>query len=66
MLYEVITNVVAGLDKCYTADLWTAAAKKWIIEQNHNKAQNKPFFVYLAYDTPHAVLELPTQPYPIV
>jgi len=52
------------LDKCYTADLWTAVAKKWIIEQTKNKETKKPFFMYLAYDTPHAVLELPTQAYP--
>jgi arylsulfatase A-like enzyme len=61
-VYENYNNVADGLDKCYTADLWTAAAKKWIIEQK--KAEKKPFFLYLAYDTPHAVLELPTQPYP--
>lgn len=51
------------LDKCYTADLWTARAKRWIVE--HTKAHaNQPFFMYLAYDTPHAVDELPTQAYP--
>lgn len=61
-VYENYNNVADGLDKCYTADLWTAAAKKWIIEQK--KTEKKPFFLYLAYDTPHAVLELPTQPYP--
>ncbi len=63
-VYENYTNVAEGLDKCYTADLWTAAAKKWIVEQKQGKDKSKPFFVYLAYDTPHAVLELPTQPYP--
>ncbi len=52
------------LDKCYTADLWTAVAKKWIVEQTKNKETKKPFFMYLAFDTPHAVLELPTQAYP--
>lgn len=63
-VYENYTNVTEGLDKCYTADLWTAAAKKWIIEQNKDKEKKKPFFAYLAFDTPHAVLELPTQAYP--
>lgn len=62
-VYENYNEVSAGLDKCYTADLWTAAAKKWIIEQESTK-NKKPFFMYLAYDTPHAVLELPTQAYP--
>ena len=51
------------LDKCYTADLWTAWAKHWIVEHERTNAA-KPFFMYLAYDTPHAVQELPTQAYP--
>jgi len=51
------------LDKCYTADLWTARAKQWIID-HCRKHPDQPFFLYLAYDTPHAVLELPTQAYP--
>ncbi len=53
------------LDKCYTADLWTAVAKKWITDHEKSKEAQKPFFMYLAYDTPHAVLELPTQAYPV-
>ncbi|MBD0832993.1 sulfatase-like hydrolase/transferase [Aestuariibaculum sediminum] len=61
-VWENETEVSKGLDKCYTTDLWTAVAKKWIVEQA--KAE-KPFFMFLAYDTPHAVLELPTQEYPI-
>ena len=45
------------------ADLWTAWAKHWIADhQRTNSAQ--PFFMYLAYDTPHAAQELPTQAYP--
>ena len=63
-VYENFTNVADGLDKCYTADLWTAAAKRWIIQQKQGDEAQKPFFVFLAYDTPHAVLELPTQTYP--
>lgn len=57
------TNVTDGLDKCYTADLFTARAKKFITDQAAT-APSRPFFLYLAYDTPHAVLELPTQAYP--
>lgn len=57
------TEVSAGLDKCYTADLWTARAKKWIVDQRGAHA-DQPFFMYLAYDTPHATCELPTQAYP--
>ncbi len=63
-VYENYTNFANQLDKCYTADLWTAAAKRWITEQKQGKKKNKPFFVYLAFDTPNAVLELPTQEYP--
>ncbi|MEO6914623.1 MAG: sulfatase-like hydrolase/transferase, partial [Chitinophagaceae bacterium] len=62
-VYENKTEVSAGLDKCYTGDLWTAAAKNWIINHEQTKA-TQPFFMYLAYDIPHAVLELPTQAYP--
>ncbi|MHB1177472.1 MAG: sulfatase-like hydrolase/transferase, partial [Daejeonella sp.] len=63
-VYENRQNIAADLDKCYTADLWTAAAKKWITEQEKEKRSGKPFFIFLGYDTPHAVLELPTQAYP--
>lgn len=62
-VYENKTEVSKDLDKCYTGDLWTAVAKKWIVEQTKNKKE-QPFFMYLAFDTPHAVLELPTQAYP--
>ncbi|QEC54443.1 arylsulfatase [Flavisolibacter ginsenosidimutans] len=62
-VWEDYTNVGDKLNKCYTTDLWTAYAKKWIVD--HEKSNNaEPFFMYLAYDAPHAVLELPTQSYP--
>jgi arylsulfatase A-like enzyme len=57
------TNIAAGLEKCYTTDLWTAYAKKWITDHEQKNAA-QPFFLFLAYDAPHAVLELPTGPYP--
>lgn len=61
--YDGTNNITPNLDKCYTTDLFTARAKKWIQDQRStNSAQ--PFFLYLAYDTPHAVYELPTQAYP--
>jgi len=63
-VWENYKNVAGLLDKCYTTDLWTAAAKKWITEQVQEAKRGTPFFAYLAYDTPHAVLELPTQAYP--
>lgn len=63
-VYENYNEVSKDLDKCYTGDLWTAVAKKWIVEQTKDKDKKQPFFMYLAFDTPHAVLELPTQAYP--
>ncbi len=60
-VWENKTEVSAGLDKSFTTDLWTAKAKDIIKEQAGKK---EPFFMYLAYDVPHAVLELPTQAYP--
>ena len=61
--YDGTNNISGNLDKCYTADLFTARAKKWIIDQ-HAANTNQPFFLYLAFDTPHAAYELPTQAYP--
>ncbi|MGB7392801.1 MAG: sulfatase-like hydrolase/transferase, partial [Pricia sp.] len=63
-VYENRTNITEDLDKCYTADLWTAAAKRWIVNHKQGQETDSPFFMFLAYDTPHAVLELPTQAYP--
>ncbi|HWB91197.1 MAG TPA: sulfatase-like hydrolase/transferase [Puia sp.] len=63
-VWQNYTNITSTLDKCYTADLWTAAAKKYIVDHVRGKEKDKPFFLYLAYETPHAVQELPTQAYP--
>jgi arylsulfatase A-like enzyme len=60
-VWENYNDVTNPLDKCYTGDLWTAVAKKWIVEEQKSK---QPFFLYLAYDLPHAALELPTMAYP--
>lgn len=62
-VYSGRDDVSDQLDKCYTGDLWTAYAKKWIMD-HVQKDRDKPFFMYLAYDVPHAVWELPTQAYP--
>ena len=62
-VWDGATNITPGLDKCYTADLWTARAKRWIVDHAHARP-TQPFFLYLAYDTPHATTELPTQTYP--
>jgi len=50
------------LQKCYTTDLFTAYAKHWIEEQSSEA--DRPFFLYLAYDTPHAALQVPSTAYP--
>jgi len=56
-------EISSQLDKCYTTDLFTAYTKKWIAD--HENADNEePFFIYLAYDTPHAALQVPTQAFP--
>lgn len=57
-------EVSEGLQKCYTTDLWTAKAKDFIKNFEQKNQDKNPFFMYLAYDAPHAVLELPTQGYP--
>ena len=63
IIWENRTDVSAGLDQCYTTDLFTARAKKFITD-HAAAAPRQPFFLYLSYDTPHAVLERPTQAYP--
>jgi len=62
-VWENRREVSETLDACYTTDLFTARTKRWIVEQRQSHPET-PFFVYLAFDTPHAVLELPTGPYP--
>ncbi|SMP57020.1 uncharacterized sulfatase [Neorhodopirellula lusitana] len=55
-------EISAKLDKCYSTDLFTAYAKHWVGEQVSEA--DKPFFLYLAYDTPHAALQVPTMAFP--
>lgn len=62
-VWENDHRVTENLDKCYTTDLWTARAKKWITDQTA-ESPKQPFFVYLAFDTPHAKLVNPPCPYP--
>jgi len=62
-IWDNRADVTDALDKCYTTDLFTARAKKWIVDHK-TTAPGKPFFLFLSYGTPHAVLELPTQAYP--
>jgi arylsulfatase A-like enzyme len=62
-VWENDREVSAGLDLCYTTDLFTARAKKWITEQA-TAHPRQPFFLFLAYDTPHAKLQNPPCAYP--
>ncbi|QDS91324.1 Arylsulfatase precursor [Roseimaritima multifibrata] len=56
-------EVSAGLSGCYTTDLFTARSKDWIAKQATQHPE-QPFFLYLAYDTPHAALQVPAVEYP--
>lgn len=56
-----ITNASTDL---YTTDAWTAYAKNAIIEEVQD-GDNQPFFIYIAYDTPHFKMQRPAVAYPI-
>lgn len=56
-------EVSSQLAKCYTTDLFTARSKAWI-KEHRTERPDQPFFLYLAYDTPHAALQVPSVPYP--
>jgi arylsulfatase A-like enzyme len=58
--YRQITDASADL---YTTDAWTAAAKKEIIDEATD-GDDQPFFLYLAYDTPHFKMQRPAVAYP--
>lgn len=58
--YRQVTDASADL---YTTDAWTAAAKKEIITEATD-GDNQPFFLYLAYDTPHFKMQRPAVAYP--
>lgn len=51
------------LDNCYTTDLFTARAKKWIVDHRATKPE-QPFFLALTLTAPHARLGIPSGPYP--
>jgi arylsulfatase A-like enzyme len=63
LLYDGTNEVSSQLDKCYTTDLWTARTKLWLANHQATNA-TQPFFIYLAFDTPHAQLQVPTVAYP--
>jgi len=62
-LWEQKEEITDQLEGCYTTDLFTAATKRFLT--NHvTKNNEKPFFVMLSYDTPHAATQIATMPYP--
>lgn len=62
-LHDGFNAIASGTDKVYTTDVWTAKAKK-VIADHVTQSTDNPFFLYLAYDCPHAQLQVPTQAYP--
>lgn len=63
IVWENSADVTNGMDKCYSTDLFTARAKKWIVDHT-TATPSTPFFLYLTYTAPHAALEVATQAYP--
>ncbi|MEX2591796.1 MAG: sulfatase-like hydrolase/transferase [Anditalea sp.] len=62
-LYDGNEEISSKLKGCYTTDLFTARAKKYITDHKSQQPE-QPFFLYLAYDTPHAGLQVASTPYP--
>ncbi len=62
-VWENDEEISAKLDKSYTTDLFTARAKAWIVDQK-KETPDRPFFLFLAYDTPHAKIQVATGEYP--
>ncbi len=62
-LYHGHEEISDKLKGAYTTDLFTAAAKNWISNQKRENSE-QPFFLYLAYNTPHAALQVASAPYP--
>lgn len=56
-------NILENTELTYTTDVFTAKSKKWIVDHESNRSK-QPFFLYLAYDAPHAALQVATQEYP--
>lgn len=61
--FDGTEDILKKTDKCYSTDLFTAYAKKWIIDRQRADAK-QPFFLYLALTAPHAQLQVPAQAYP--
>lgn len=63
-IHNDYTPVTDAFGDVYTSDVFTAFAKKTIIEET-TQNPDRPFFLYLAYDTPHFYGQYPpTATYP--
>lgn len=63
-IHNDYTPVTDAFGDVYTSDVFTAFAKKTIIEETTQNPE-RPFFLYLAYDTPHFYGQYPpTANYP--
>ncbi len=62
-LWHQQEEISGQLEGCYTTDLFTAFAKKWIVDHRNTRPE-QPFMLMLTYDTPHAALQVATGPYP--
>lgn len=56
-------EISAELTGCYTTDLFTAYAKKWIVDHQRD-SRDTPFMMVLAHNTPHAALQVASKSYP--
>ena len=62
-LMDGLDDVGDKYDNIYSTDLFTARAKKFIVD--HQSAHpDRPFFMYLAYTAVHNALQVPGGPYP--
>ncbi len=62
-VWEQNEEIRSKLKGCYTTDLFTAASKRFLVSHKKN-TPDKPFFLVLSYDTPHAATQIATMPYP--
>jgi arylsulfatase A-like enzyme len=62
-IFDGFDPVTSGIDGAYDSDLFTARAKKFIIDHTEHRKE-QPFFLYLAYTLPHMKMQLPPAAYP--
>lgn len=63
-LTENLAEIGDRFENVYDTDLFTARAKKYIVERAAKGDNGEPFFLYLAYTAVHNALNVPGNPYP--